>query len=646
MKIINKPRRILCMAVCLCGMIFCTAMSSAAAVYTSPDASGSADTVYVAGNPDCFPLEYYSPEERAFRGAVPDMLAAISEKSGISFTYIAGSANNRQKELARNRQVELVSTLEAGQHECDVTELLPIIEAEREGRRVTYCIGFTDIASPELVQRLKEAFAELSEAEKTGFLIANAQTPANTRQRLDWRIGLIAVAVLLAVTGFITAVLIRKAKRRRRDTLIDERTGVGNGKYFVYAFDQLLSRQSKNLYAVVCLALDGDRIRAKYGEKAPGEIEQYAATRLSNVIASSDYLARVGSGAFALLIQAVTEQACIERVLEIVNSVNRYVQEFYPEAEDVFRAGAARLCEHPDCNAETAFYTAKQGYLAARRSGAPAEMTDHAHLAQSRKQERLRRAISGAVANGEFRVYLQLIVANGTRTFCGAEVLSRWQNPEYGMLYPHEYIGLLKETGQIVAHDYSMFTAVCRQLDAWNAEPCNRLFLACNFTRISLSRPDFFDRISEIAAGFHFDHSRLVIEVTEDSISENSAVISENIRKCRAMHFKIAIDDMGTGFSSFADLYDNEIDLVKIDGAFIAACSSERRQTMLSDIIALVHHSGARVLCEGIESADQAAFIDGMNSDMMQGYYFSKALPQAECAKFLSPERICVEPLL
>lgn len=209
------------------------------------------------------------------------------------------------------------------------------------------------------------------------------------------------------------------------------------------------------------------------------------------------------------------------------------------------------------------------------------------------------------------------------------------------MLRPHEYIELLKETGQIIAHDYKMFSAACRQLEAWEKAPHDRLFLTCNFTRISLSQSDFFDRITEISSSFKFGHGRLIMEVTEDSIAENSEIVSENIRKCREMGFKIAIDDMGTGFSAFADLYDNEIDLVKIDGGFIAACTSPRRRTMLSDIISLVHHSGAKILCEGVETPEQVEFLNGMSCDMMQGFYFSKILPQTECEKFLGPEKIC-----
>lgn len=641
MKLSRKARRAACLFACLLALA-AVCMPVSAAVYTAKEPTGSADTVYIAGNPDLFPLEYYNRETKAFCGVIPDMLSLVSEKTGISFTYISAAQGNSQEEAAKNNQAEMLTAVRAGQDDYKVTELLPILEINSGGSSVTYCVGFTEIAPPELVQTLKSAFSEISEQEKMGLLLANSRRnpEVKSKSRLI-KIILITAVSLFAAAGVIITVIVYRKKRRSSDTQIDEHTGIGNEKYYTYAFEQLLSRQSKNLYALIYLAADIDGLTAKYGEKAIAETERCAAAHLNAAIASAEYLAKISDGVFALLIQALTEQECKDKTLNILKSLNGYIQEFYPEMPNAFRAGISRLCEHPDCNAETAFYNAKQGYLAALRDGAPVSLTRETHLAQSKKQEKLRKALSKAVTDGEFRVYLQLITENKAGKVCGAEVLSRWQNSEYGMLRPHEYIELLKETGQIIAHDYKMFSAACRQLEAWEKSPYDRLFLTCNFTRISLSQNDFFDRITEISSGFNFGHGRLIMEVTEDSIAENSEIVSENIRKCREMGFKIAIDDMGTGFSAFADLYDNEIDLVKIDGGFIAACTSPRRKTMLSDIISLVHHSGAKILCEGVETPEQVEFLNGMNCDMMQGFYFSKILPQTECEKFLGPEKIC-----
>ncbi len=612
-----------------------------AAVYTVKSDSGEADTVYVAGNPDAYPLEYYSKEDKAFCGVFPDMLKVVSEKTGISFTYISASSENRQKELSRNNQVELLTVLSDKQDECKVDELLPVLEFSSKRENTTYCIGFTEITSPELIGKIKNAFSEISEEEKMGFLLANSSNDPelNNKDRLI-KIIILSISFLIVICGILSVISVKRKKRNNKDSLIDELTGIGNAKYYNYAFEQLLSRQSKNLYAVVYLACEVEKISGEYGEKSIEEIECYAAAHLNSKIASAEYLARINDGVFVMLIQAPTEKECTSKVFEVVDSLNPYLQEFYPNMANAFRAGAARLCEHPDCNAETAFYNAKQGYFAALRSNTSAVITCENHLTQSRRQEKLRKDVAKAVTDGEFRVYLQFINENKSGKICGAEALSRWQNKEYGILRPHEYIGILKETGQIIAHDYKMFYAVCRQLEAWCTEPYNQLFLTCNFSRTSLSQSDFFDRISEISSAYKFDRSRLVLEITEDSIAENSKAVSENISKCRRAGFKIAIDDMGTGFSSFADLYDNEIDLVKIDGEFIASCTSERRQTMLSNIITLVHESGAKILCEGVENLGQAEFLNNINCDMMQGFYFSKILPLVECEKFLKNENI------
>lgn len=633
----------------LCIIFVLTLLSASlpiyAAVYTVASDSADVNTVYVAGNPDAYPLEYYSKEKKAFCGVFPDMLKAVSEKTKISFTYISASDQNLQKELSRNNQVEIVTALLTEQDECDVTEILPVLETSAEGEERIYGIGFTEIASPELVGKIKTAFSEISEEEKLGYLLVNSNNnpEINSKNRLIKIIIFSSAALFVISCGVIVIVETKRKKHSIQDLQIDQLTGIGNAKYYNYAFEQLISRQSKNLYAVIYLACEIEKIGAEYGEKTIEEIERYAAAHLNSKIFSAEYLARVNDGVFVMLIQALTEKECASKAAAVVDSLNLYIRKFYPSMANIFKAGVSRLCEHPDCNAETAFYNAKQGYLAALRKGDCVEITDEKELAQSKKREKLYGSINKAVNDGEFRVYLQFINENKSGKICGAEVLSRWENKEYGMLRPAEYIDILKESGQIIAHDYKMFSFVCRQLEAWCAEPYNRVFLTCNFTRDSLSQNDFFDRITEISSGYEFDRSRLVIEITEDSIAENSRAVSENIRKCRENGFKIAIDDMGEGFSSFADIYDNEIDLVKIDGKFISSCTSERQQTMLSNIITLVCQSGAKVLYEGVENLNQAKFLSKINCDMMQGFYFSKILPLVECEKFLKNENITEE---
>lgn len=109
----------------------------------------------------------------------------------------------------------------------------------------------------------------------------------------------------------------------------------------------------------------------------------------------------------------------------------------------------------------------------------------------------------------------------------------------------------------------------------------------------------------------------------------------QNLKKVRDLDFRVDIDDMGAGFSSLVDIYDNLVDLVKIERDFLLSCDSERRQRMLRDMISLIHNSGAKVICKGIETEAQQKMLEQIECDMMQGFYHSRVLPLSECENFL-----------
>ena len=165
--------------------------------------------------------------------------------------------------------------------------------------------------------------------------------------------------------------------------------------------------------------------------------------------------------------------------------------------------------------------------------------------------------------------------------------------------------------------------------------PCGKLFLTCNFTRVSISQEDFAERIGEIAGRYRFDHDRLIIEITEDSLIQNGEQAAANIEACRKMGFKIAIDDMGSGFTALSDLYSHEIDLVKIERSVVLNAMTEKGARMLKGLIALAHDMGTRVLCEGVETAAQHEMIRETGCDMVQGFYYSRVLPLPEALRYL-----------
>ena len=636
--------KVISAALCVC---IISSASVSAEVMTEKSATGPADTVYVAGNPDLYPIEYYDAESKIYKGIVPEMLRRVSDNTGISFTYVSAGMENEQKRLSRNNQVEIVTAVLSDDDECRLEEKYPVLTVKDEAGEKTYCIGFTQIASDDIKEAVKAALAQISEKEKTGLLMSYAMTNrAMPKIRFIFWICISFFSAILISLIVVLIVRRRKCRKERDINLTDTLTGIGNAEYYKYSFNGFITDQVRNLYNAAYIAFDAEKNENLWGKSICEDIEKITAEHLNSVSESGEYLSHLEKGVFVLMYQARSFEEADSRAGKLIAGLNECLNGYNRDWIGMFNEGVCRLCNHPDSNAESTLYNAKQAYIKAKNDHVDYYIGSSRQAMENRRRARLCAQMSESIEKGEFEIYMQFITESEKGEICGAEVLSRWQHSEYGLLRPHEYIELLKETGKIVEHDYHVFRNVCGQLEYWSSQPYKRLFLTCNFTRASVSREDFAEKIREISEKFSFDHKRLVIEITEDSVADNLDVVSSNIRQLSEMGFNIAIDDMGSGFSSLADLYDNEIDVVKIERDFLVSCSSERRLKMLQDIITLVHNTGARVICEGIEFKEQQEMLCNIGCDMLQGFYYSRVLPLSECERFLSLNHITEKQIL
>ena len=165
-------------------------------------------------------------------------------------------------------------------------------------------------------------------------------------------------------------------------------------------------------------------------------------------------------------------------------------------------------------------------------------------------------------------MHLQFIVDNKTKKIVSAEALSRWNNPQKGIIGPGNYIGNMETAGLISKHDFHMFELACRQLEKWSNTEYKDISISCNFTRITLSEEDCIDKLKEISERYKFDKSSLAIEITEDAIEKDRETAKRNVKLCKELGFKVYLDDMGNGYTSLSNLCDYPIDVVKIDEIF------------------------------------------------------------------------------
>ena len=249
-------------------------------------------------------------------------------------------------------------------------------------------------------------------------------------------------------------------------------------------------------------------------------------------------------------------------------------------------------------------------------------------------ERKLLKNIKKGFENQEFKMYLQFIVDSKQGKIASAETLSRWENTAGELVFPGEYIGIMEKSGLITRFDYYMFEMVCKKLSQWKDSEFRDVTLSCNLTRITISEKDFVQKIKEISDKYDFDRSKLLIEITEDSIEKNLIVAMLNIIEIKKLGFCIALDDIGSGYTSFVSLCEYPIDVVKIDRQILLLAGTEKGKKLFMGIVSLAHYLNLKVVCEGVETEEQSKLVTESECDYIQGWYYSKALPEKKAEKF------------
>lgn len=245
----------------------------------------------------------------------------------------------------------------------------------------------------------------------------------------------------------------------------------------------------------------------------------------------------------------------------------------------------------------------------------------------------LLKTIENGLQNGEFKMYLQFIVDNKTKGIVSAEALSRWETAD-GVVSPGKYIRAMEDSGLITVLDYRMFENACRKLSEWARTERGAISISCNFTRITISDADFADKIREIADKYSFERHKLIVEITEDSMERNFEAAKENIVAAKALGFTVALDDVGNGYTPLRNLCDYPIDVVKLDRALLLLTDTERGRKLFYGVISLMHSLDLTLVCEGVETEEQNEFVSASGCDLIQGWYYSTALPEVEAEAF------------
>ena len=433
----------------LLGITLCAVLTIGALLCCMQDASAR-ETLLISGNADLYPIESYDRGRECYVGLLPELYERLSEQTGYDLVYLPYSKNTTQAQQTANRQADIISAYPSGTVDSGAMRRQVLLcTIEHDGAERAIYVGFTNALTPERAGALAQALEDLSGAESIGVLADYTNSSGAEAYRTRWLITLAAlIAAMLAAAVALIVFARKKRAEQKANALIDPRYGIGNDRFYLHCVETLLPAPLRSIVYVICIGCDMPSLEWRFGEAEREEIFSRAAEYLRLGCAREDYLACVGRGMFALVCQRSSREAAQQRAEGLIRGLDGYLAGFRAEYAGAFRAGICSLSENPDCGAKAALYNARQGCAHAFRTETPCAFSTRGMIDESEQLERLRGSMSKAVEKGEFEPYLQFVV-DRAGTVVGAEAVSRWQNPEEGLLPPSKYIDLMIRAGTV-----------------------------------------------------------------------------------------------------------------------------------------------------------------------------------------------------
>jgi diguanylate cyclase (GGDEF)-like protein/PAS domain S-box-containing protein len=420
----------------------------------------------------------------------------------------------------------------------------------------------------------------------------------------------------------------------------DALTDLPNRSLLYDRVGQLVTQGRRNPHVFALLFIDLDRfknVNDSLGHQVGDRLLQSVSERLLTCIRESDTVARIGGDEFVVLLAGLSEAKDAGTVAEKLQEL--LSQPFRFEGHDLHVTPSVGICTYPQDgadvetlmrNADTAMYHAKE----MGRNNYQFFTPDMNAAAQRRLalENDLRRALE----RSEFILHYQPQIDLVTGDIIGFEALVRWRHPERAMVPPGEFIPVAEETGMINPLGEWVLHHTCVQAAEWLRAGHPPLQVAVNLSAHQFRREGVAATVARVLKESGLPAARLELEITESAIIHQPEQAIVTFNELSGMGVQLSIDDFGTGYSSLSYLKRFPIDKLKIDQSFVRDIHTDPDDAaIVTAIIAMAHSLGLEVIAEGVETAEQLAFLRTLGCDKAQGYYFSRPLPVHEFAALL-----------
>ncbi|NEJ74006.1 EAL domain-containing protein [Rhizobium phaseoli] len=440
------------------------------------------------------------------------------------------------------------------------------------------------------------------------------------------------VAGVLGVSRDVTELNASRQKIHQM-AFYDPLTSLPNRSLFNDRLRQMITSAVSRGQRAGVMLIDIDHFKVvndTMGHPVGDELLCQAAARLNASVRDYDTVARLGGDEFAILLPDISQGDGLGRIAN--NILEKFRERFLLDGQEVFISCSVGIALYPDDSADAndlVKYADSAMYLAKRSGRSNFRFYSKDLTASAEERMRLESELRRAIERGELELHYQPKVLLTSGAMIGCEALLRWRHPEMGMIPPARFIPVAEDTGLIVELGQWVLREACQTAAEFNADSDSPHKVAVNLSVKQFQSPGLVRSIAEILDETGCRSEWVEIEITESLLLDQKDETLEMLSELRSMGFSIAIDDFGTGYSALNYLARFPIDTLKIDRSFINSVD-RRNEELVKAILSIARCLGQNVVAEGVETAEQAAFLAANGCGSAQGFLYSKAVPKAE----------------